>query len=59
MKFKLEYAMFFRRDANGHFHQLPTNALDEEILSVDGATLKLDNKKCMERSVCLSGKKRI
>ena len=44
MQFKLEYTMFFLKDAKKHLHQLPRNALDEEILLADGATLKLDNK---------------
>ena len=45
MQFKLEDTMFFRQEAKGHFRQLPINALDEDILSADGATLKLDNQK--------------
>ena len=44
--------MFFRQDAKGHLRQLPINALDEEILSADGATLKLDNKK-MDGKECV------
>ena len=40
VQFKLEDTMFFRQDSKGHFCQLPINALDEEILSADGATLK-------------------
>ena len=43
MQFKLEDTMFFRHDAKGHLCQLPINALDKEIMSADGATLKLDN----------------
>ena len=38
VQFKLEDTMFFCRDAKGNFCQLPINALDEEILSADGAT---------------------
>ena len=45
MQFKLEDTMFFRQDAKGNLRQLPINALDEEILSADVATLKLDNKR--------------
>ena len=33
--------------------QLPRNALDEEILSADGATLKLDNNKIEWKIVCV------
>ena len=43
--FKLEYAMFFCRDAKAHFRQLPTNALEDDMFSADGATLKLDKQK--------------
>ena len=34
-------------------HQLPTNTLDEEIFSEDGATLKLDNQKNGWTGVCV------
>ena len=43
--FKLEDTMFFRQHAKRYLRQLPRNALDEEIFSADGATLKLDNHK--------------
>ena len=33
--------------------QLPRNALDEEILSADGAILKLDNQKYGCKGVCV------
>ena len=33
--------------------QLPRNALDEDILSTDGATLKLDNQKNVWKVVCV------
>ena len=45
VQFKLEDTIFFRQYAKGNLRQLPRNALDEEILSADGATLKLDIKK--------------
>ena len=45
--------MFFRQDAKGNLRQLPRNALDEEILSADGATLKLDNHKNGWKGVCV------
>ena len=44
--------MFFRRDAKGHLRKLPRNALDEEIFSADGATLKQDNNK-MDGKECV------
>ena len=51
--FKLEDTMFFPQYAKGHLRQLPRNALDEEILSADGATLKLDNNKNVWKVVCV------
>ena len=44
---------FFRKDAKGHLRQLPINELDKEILSADGATLKLDNQKNGRKGVCV------
>ena len=43
VQFKLEDKMFILQDAKRNLRQLPINALDEEILSADGATLKLYN----------------
>ena len=45
--------MFFGQDSKGHLSQLPRNALDEEILSADEATLKLDNQKNGWKGVCV------
>ena len=45
VQFKLEDTMFFCQDAKGHLRQLPINALEEDIFSADGATLKQDNQK--------------
>ena len=45
VQFKLEDAIFSHWDAKGCLRQLPTNALDEESFSAEGATLKLDNQK--------------
>ena len=45
VKLKLEDTMFFYEDAKAHLRKLPINVLDEDILSADGATLKLDNQK--------------
>ena len=53
VQFKLEDAMFFRRDANSSLHQLPINAPDEDILSADRATLKLDNQTNGWKDVCV------
>ena len=35
--------MFFREYEGGRLRQLPINATDNEIVTADGATLKLDN----------------
>ena len=53
VQFKLEDTMFFFRDAKRHLRQLPINAHDKEILSADGATLKLDNQKNGWKGVCV------
>ena len=56
MQFKLEDTMFFRQGDKGHLSQLPRNALEKDILSADGTTLKLDNQK-MDGKVCVFTKK--
>ena len=53
MQFKFEDTMFFCQDNKGHLRQLQINALDEEIFSADGATLKLDNQKNGWKVVCI------
>ena len=45
--------MFFCQDAKGNLRQLSINALDEEILSAYGATLKLDNQKNVWKLLCV------
>ena len=45
VQFKLEDAMFFRQDDKERLRQLPTDALDRDIFTADGATLKLDKQK--------------
>ena len=52
MQFKLEDTMFFGQDAKRNFRQLPINSQDEDILSADGAILKLDNHKNGWKGVC-------
>ena len=53
VQFKLEDTMFFCQDGKGHLRQLRINALDEEIVSADGATLKLDHIKNGWKGVCV------
>ena len=45
--------MFFCWEAKGSLHQLTINALDEDILTVDWATLKLDYQKNGWKVVCV------
>ena len=45
--------MFFRQDTKRNLRQLPINELDEDILSADGETLKLDNQKNGWKGVCV------
>ena len=45
--------MFFFWDAKGHLHQLLGNTPGKEILSADGATLKLGNQKNVWKGVCV------
>ena len=52
VQFKLGDTMFFRQDSKGHLRQLPRNALDKDILSADGVTLKLDHLK-MDGKECV------
>ena len=52
MQFKLEDEICFCWYAKECLHQLPFNALDEDILSAEGATLKLDNHKNGRKGVC-------
>ena len=53
VQFKLEYEMLFPWYAKGCLCQLPLNALDGDILSAEGATLKLDNQKNGWKGVCV------
>ena len=53
VQFKLEDTMFFCQDAKENLRQMLRNALDEEILYANGATLKLNNQKNGWRRVCV------
>ena len=45
VQFKLGDVTFFNKNRDGKLRCLPRNALDHLIMMVDGATLKIDNKK--------------
>ena len=53
VRFKLEDTMFFLQDAKVNLRQLPRDALEKEIFSADGATLKLVNQKNGWKEVCV------
>ena len=50
---------FFCQDAKINLRQLTRNALNEEIFSADGATLKLDNQKNGWKGVCVYQEKKM
>ena len=43
----------FCQDSKRHLRQLPRNELDKDILSADGAALKLDHQKNGWKGVCV------
>ena len=49
----MEENIFFNKKAKRHLRQLSRNTLDEDILSADGATLKMDNQKNGWKGVCV------
>lgn len=51
--FQMKDVTFFKKDARGNLRQLPRTACDEDIMSADGATLKLDNQKNGWKGVCI------
>jgi hypothetical protein len=53
VNFKVEDLYFFKQDEKGTLRQLATNAPDADILTADGATLKLDNQKNGWKNVCV------
>ena len=52
-QFKVEDATFFKKDEQGKLSQLPWNASDEDIMTADSLTLKLDNQKNGWKAVCI------
>ena len=53
VQFRLQDVTFFKRDHAGRLRQLSRFASDEDILTADGATLKLDNQKNGWKGVCV------
>jgi len=44
-QFKVDDATFFKKDEQGKLRQLPWDASDEDIMTADSLTLKLNNQK--------------
>jgi hypothetical protein len=53
VQFKMEDVLFFKKDKHGRIMCLSRNAPIADILSADGATLKLDNQKNGHKGVCV------
>ncbi len=53
VQFKIEDVTFFKKDNNEHLQCLPQNTKLADIMSADGATLKLDNQKNGWKGVCI------
>jgi hypothetical protein len=53
LQFKMEDITFFRKDKLGHIMCLARTAPLANILTADGATLKLDNQKNGHKGVCV------
>jgi hypothetical protein len=53
VQFRLQDVTFFKRDHAGRLRQLSRIAGDQEILTADRATLKLDNQKNGWKGVCV------
>ena len=54
VQFRIKDVTFFRKDKRGILRMLPRNASDEDILSADAVTLKLENQKNGWKGVCVS-----
>jgi hypothetical protein len=52
-QFKVEDANFFKKNEQGKLSQLPWDASDEDIMTADSLTLKLDNQKNGWKAVCI------
>ena len=53
VQFRLQDVTFFKRDHAGRLRQLSRQATDQDILTADSATLKLDNQKNGWKGVCV------
>ena len=53
VQFRLSDVAFFKNDARGLLRLLPPEASDEDILSANGATLKIENQKNGWKNVCV------
>jgi hypothetical protein len=53
-QFEAKDCTFFRKNALGQLRQLSRKATDEDIMSADSATLKLDNSKNGWKGVCVN-----
>ena len=53
VQFCLQDVTFFKRDHAGRLRQLSRRATDQDILTADSATLKLDNQKNGWKGVCV------
>ena len=53
VQFRLQDVTFFKRDQAGRLRQLGRAAADNDILTADSATLKLDNQKNGWKGVCI------
>eukprot|EP00956_Cyclotella_meneghiniana_P024686 scaffold49904_cov49-Cyclotella_meneghiniana.AAC.1 len=54
VQFRVKDVTFFKKDAAGRLRQLPPNASEEDIMSADAATLRLENQKNGWKGVCIS-----
>ena len=52
-QFKLEDATFFKKNKLGQLRQMAWDAPEEEIMTADSMTLKLDNQKNGWKAVCV------
>ena len=53
VQFRVQDVTFFKRDQNGRLWQLSRASRDDQILTADSATLKLDNQKNGWKGVCI------